>query len=122
MALDEVAAKVVEDVCVAKCEPQKVASPQTFTGIVILKTYLDKKQEKYAEATIPGSYVEIVRNRTRIKVVAAIEVAAKELGTSENPESIDGSELLRVDELTARAEKKEQEYDIKLALRAKKLA
>lgn len=107
MALEEVAAKVVEDVEAAECGSQKVASPRTSTEIVILKTgeepsaeesqsqalgvadvlcvhvllllqYLDRKRDKYAYASTNGSYVEIIHNRTRTKVEVVAEVATKE--------------------------------------------
>ncbi|OAE31812.1 hypothetical protein AXG93_1838s1220 [Marchantia polymorpha subsp. ruderalis] len=90
LALEEVVAKAVEDVGVAEGEPQKVASPRTSTGTVIRETdedpsaeeaqsqahnaadmlcvqvlpllqYLDRKREKYAEATTTVSYMKIVK-------------------------------------------------------------
>ncbi|OAE21824.1 hypothetical protein AXG93_1855s1050 [Marchantia polymorpha subsp. ruderalis] len=69
LALKEVAAKAVEDVAAAESEPQKVLP---------LLQYLDRKRKKYAEGNPSESYVEIVRNRTRIKQELAVEVAAKE--------------------------------------------
>lgn len=36
--------------------------------VVPLLQYLDRKVAKYAESRHPGSYVELVRNRTRTKV------------------------------------------------------
>lgn len=47
--------------------------------VLPLLQYLDRKREKYAEDRTNQSYVEIVRNRTRIKVAVAVaaEVAAK---------------------------------------------
>ncbi|OAE21092.1 hypothetical protein AXG93_3661s1170 [Marchantia polymorpha subsp. ruderalis] len=107
VALEEVAAKAVEDVAAAESGPQKVTSPRTSTDTVILETgeepsgdetqspvlgaadvlsvqvlpllkYLDQKREKCAEGSPNESYVKIVRNRTQIKVELAAEVAAKE--------------------------------------------
>ncbi|OAE31002.1 hypothetical protein AXG93_1502s1020 [Marchantia polymorpha subsp. ruderalis] len=198
VALEEVAAKTVEDVGEAECGPHKMASPQTSSATVILEKgedpsaeesqsqapsaanmlcvqvlpllqYLDRKREKYAEASTTESYVEIIRNRKRIKVAAAAEVAAKERkshptearyqtlqkrlaeevekqrysekvyeGLREDVErtkcaTVDllkrleacrtayDAESLRVDELTATAEK-EQEYETELGVKAKKLA
>ncbi|OAE20450.1 hypothetical protein AXG93_383s1000 [Marchantia polymorpha subsp. ruderalis] len=198
VALEEVAAKAVEDVKAAECGSQKVASPRTSTKTVILETgeepseeeaqsqvlgaadvlcvqvllllqYLNRKQEKYADASTNVSYVEIVRNQTRTKVVMTAEVAAKECktqttearyqalhkrlteevekrrhsrevceGLREDVErakcaSVDllkrleacrttyDAKSLKVDELLAITEKKEQEYQIELAVRAKKL-
>lgn len=86
--------------------PQKVRSPRTSTGRVILETgedpstqeaqlqvrsaggvlcgqvllllqYLDRKREKYAGATTDGSYVELVRNRMRTKVTTTFAATAK---------------------------------------------
>ncbi|OAE22084.1 hypothetical protein AXG93_3084s1000 [Marchantia polymorpha subsp. ruderalis] len=107
VALEEVATKAVEDVEAVECEPHKVASHRTSTRTVILETgeessaeeaqsqalgaanvlcvqvlsllqLLERKWEKYADASTNGSCVEIVCNRTRIKVADAAEVAAKE--------------------------------------------
>ncbi|OAE19727.1 hypothetical protein AXG93_2958s1010 [Marchantia polymorpha subsp. ruderalis] len=94
MALEEVAAKVVEDVEPTECGSQK---------------YLDRKRDKYAYASTNGSYVEIVHNRTRTKRLEACRTAYD-------------VESLRVDELSAAAEKKEQECQTELAARAKKSA
>ncbi|OAE35114.1 hypothetical protein AXG93_672s1000 [Marchantia polymorpha subsp. ruderalis] len=69
VALEEIAVKAVEDVGAAESDPQKE---------LLLLQYLDRKQEKYAEGRTNESYVEIVRNRTRIKVAVMAEVAAKE--------------------------------------------
>ncbi|OAE25799.1 hypothetical protein AXG93_3912s1050 [Marchantia polymorpha subsp. ruderalis] len=101
------------------------------TEILLLLQYLDWKREKYAEASITGSYVKIVQNRTKTKVAAATEVAAKECKSQpaeakyqalqkRRAEEIEKRrysektpydvESLRVDELTATTEKKEQEY------------
>ncbi|OAE18943.1 hypothetical protein AXG93_1976s1500 [Marchantia polymorpha subsp. ruderalis] len=100
VALEEVAAKAVEDVEAAESEPQKVASPRTSIGTVILETdeaqspdlsavdvlcmqvlpllqYLDRKREKYAKGSTIKSYVEVVCSRTRAKVAVTAEVAAK---------------------------------------------
>lgn len=107
MALKEVAVKAVEDVATAESGPQKVVSPRTSTDTVILEMdeefsadetqlpvlgaadllsmqvlpllqYLDRKRENYVEGRPNESYVEIVRNQTRIKLELADEVAAKE--------------------------------------------
>ncbi|OAE27978.1 hypothetical protein AXG93_1062s1100 [Marchantia polymorpha subsp. ruderalis] len=107
MALEEVAAKAVEDVAATESEPQKVTSPRTSTDTIILEKgkepsaeetqsatlgaidvlsvqvlpllqYLDRKREKYAEGNPSESYVEIVRNWTRAKRELALEFAAKE--------------------------------------------
>ncbi|OAE27501.1 hypothetical protein AXG93_4610s1000 [Marchantia polymorpha subsp. ruderalis] len=60
VALEEVAAKAMEAV------------------VVLLLQYLDRKREKYAEGNLSESYVEIVRNRMRVKRELALEVADKE--------------------------------------------
>ncbi|OAE27042.1 hypothetical protein AXG93_3101s1010 [Marchantia polymorpha subsp. ruderalis] len=69
VALEEVAAKAVEDVVAVESEPQKVLP---------LLQYLDQKREKYVEGNPSESFVEIVRNQTQIKRELAVEVAAKE--------------------------------------------
>ncbi|OAE32397.1 hypothetical protein AXG93_3671s1160 [Marchantia polymorpha subsp. ruderalis] len=52
--------------------------PQRQTEVLPLLQYLDWKREKYAEGIFTESYVEVIRSRTRAKVAAAAEVAAKE--------------------------------------------
>ncbi|OAE29102.1 hypothetical protein AXG93_3678s1090 [Marchantia polymorpha subsp. ruderalis] len=47
-------------------------------AVLPLLQYLNRKWEKYAEGNLSESYVEIVRNRTRVKREVALEVAAKE--------------------------------------------
>ncbi|OAE33887.1 hypothetical protein AXG93_3037s1100 [Marchantia polymorpha subsp. ruderalis] len=146
----------------------KVPRERAFEVLLLLQ-YLDRKREKYADGCINESYVEIVRNRTRTKVLVAAEVAAKERksqpteasyqalrkrlveevekriqseqvgeGLREDVErancaSVDllskpeacrtayDAESLKVDKLSIAAKKKEQEYQIELAVRAKKL-
>lgn len=46
VVLEQVAAKAVEDVEAAESGSQKVASPRTFTGTVILKTGKDPSAEE----------------------------------------------------------------------------
>ncbi|OAE29114.1 hypothetical protein AXG93_3241s1110 [Marchantia polymorpha subsp. ruderalis] len=188
----------VEDVVAAESGPQKVVSPLTSTDTVILETseepsvdeteslvlgaadllsvqvlsllkYLYRKREKYAESRTNESYVEMVRNRKRIKVAVAAQVAAKERrsqptemkyqalekrlteevekrrkaeqvseGLREDVKrakctSVDllkrleacrtayYAESLKVDELSAAAKEKEQEYQTELSMRAKNL-
>ncbi|OAE32018.1 hypothetical protein AXG93_3733s1000 [Marchantia polymorpha subsp. ruderalis] len=114
-ALEEVVARAVEGAGGAECGPLK--------DLPLLQ-YLNRKQEKYAEATTNGTYVEIVRNRTRTKVAAAFAVVVKECRNQsteaklEACRSVYNAESLRVDELTATAEK-EQEYEAELAAKAK---
>lgn len=43
--------------------------------VIPLLRYLDGKLEKYAESSDEGSYVELVHNMTRTKVVSSIETA-----------------------------------------------
>lgn len=131
--------------------------------VLLLLQYLNWKREKYARATITGSYVEIICNSTRTKVAAASAIAVKErysqsteakyqvlqkrlagkvekrtysekaceglredverakcvtverLSRLEACQTAYNVESLRVDELTAAAEKKEQEFDTELA-------
>ncbi|OAE26302.1 hypothetical protein AXG93_3040s1200 [Marchantia polymorpha subsp. ruderalis] len=112
VALEEVAAKAVEDVATAESGPQK---------------YLDWKREKYADGRTNESYVEIVRNRTRTKVVVAAKVVAKERKSQPTEARLEACrtaydvELLKVDEMSAAANKKDQEYQNELAVKAKKL-
>ncbi|OAE21683.1 hypothetical protein AXG93_4170s1240 [Marchantia polymorpha subsp. ruderalis] len=109
-----------------------------------LLQYLDRKREKYAKATTNGSYLELVHNRTRTKVIAAsvdavkerqnqsteaeYQVLRKRLAKEVEKQRLEACwtaynvESLRLDELTAASQKKEQEYETKLAIKAKKLA
>ncbi|OAE24821.1 hypothetical protein AXG93_1988s1260 [Marchantia polymorpha subsp. ruderalis] len=161
VALEEVTAKAVEDVAAAESGAQKVVSSRTSTNTVILETgeepsadetqspvlgaadllsvqvlpllqYLDRKREKYAEGRTNESYVEIVRNQTRMKVAVAAEVAAKERRSQPTEAKYQAlqkrltktaydAESLKVDELSVAAKEKEQEYQSKLEVRAKKL-
>lgn len=107
LAMEKVTKRVVEDIVGEAVAPQKVVSPRTSTGTVILETgkdpsaeeiqsqvlnaadvlcghvqpllqYLDLKREKYTGTTNNGSYVELVRYRMRAKVATTSAVAAKE--------------------------------------------
>ncbi|OAE28922.1 hypothetical protein AXG93_1981s1000 [Marchantia polymorpha subsp. ruderalis] len=106
MALEKIAERVVEDIVKKIAASQKVMSPQTSTGTVILETsedplaeeiqsqglnaadvlcgqvipllrYFDSKLEKYA-GTTTRSYVELVRNKTRAKMAATSAEPTKE--------------------------------------------
>ncbi|OAE18260.1 hypothetical protein AXG93_723s1120 [Marchantia polymorpha subsp. ruderalis] len=60
LALEKVAERAVEDV------------------VLLLLHYLDRKRDKHAETTNNGSYMELVRNRTRAKVAATSAAVVKE--------------------------------------------
>lgn len=45
--------------------------------VVSLLRYLHRKMAKYAEPAIAGSYVELVSNRMRAKVIASVEVVER---------------------------------------------
>lgn len=46
--------------------------------VVPLLRYLDRKVAKYADLRHPGSYVELVRRRTRTKVRTSSSLASKD--------------------------------------------
>ncbi|OAE25287.1 hypothetical protein AXG93_4620s1000 [Marchantia polymorpha subsp. ruderalis] len=55
-----------------------VALKKIAERVIPLLKYLDTKLGKYAGTTNNGSYVELVRNRTRAKVAATSAAASKE--------------------------------------------
>lgn len=112
VALEKIAEKVVKDIVEDTAAPQKMVSPLTPTGTVILETdedslaeeiqsqvfnaadvlcgqvipllrYLDNEHGKYAGTTNNGSYVELVRNRTQAKVAATSATTAQEQNLDE---------------------------------------
>ncbi|OAE27172.1 hypothetical protein AXG93_4009s1020 [Marchantia polymorpha subsp. ruderalis] len=132
VALEEVAAKAVEDVAAAESEPQKVASPRTSTEIVILETGEEPSAEE-AQSLVLGTADVLCVQPDETNVAVAAEVAAKERKSqptearyqalqkrlAEEVEKRRQSE--QVDELSVAALKKEQEYQMELAVRVKKL-
>ncbi|OAE24749.1 hypothetical protein AXG93_1800s1000 [Marchantia polymorpha subsp. ruderalis] len=106
VSLEKIVDRVVEDVARETTTQQPVASPQTSTGTIILEIgedplaeeiqskginavdmlcgqvvtllrNLDSKLDKYARSSNVGSYVELVCNRTRVKVAAANSIVEK---------------------------------------------
>lgn len=45
--------------------------------VIPLLRYLDRKMAKYTELAIAGSYVELVRTRTRARVATSVEIAER---------------------------------------------
>ncbi|OAE29496.1 hypothetical protein AXG93_1433s1140 [Marchantia polymorpha subsp. ruderalis] len=111
VTLEEVAAKAVEDVVAVESGPQKVLP---------LLQYLDRKQKKYADGRTNESYVEIVRNRTRAKVVVTAEVA----GVSQQKQSTkhfrrDRLRKLRSEDIQSKSARVLEEEDEEEVERAK---
>ncbi|OAE23999.1 hypothetical protein AXG93_4541s1010 [Marchantia polymorpha subsp. ruderalis] len=127
----------------------RVASPRTSTGTVILETgedssaeeiqsegvntadvlcgqvipllgYLNSKLGKYVRTINVGSYVELVRNKTRVKMATAHAVVDKE--RLEASRVAFNEESRRVDELTADLKKKYQMHAPEMAMEVKALA
>ncbi|OAE20308.1 hypothetical protein AXG93_1084s1000 [Marchantia polymorpha subsp. ruderalis] len=96
---EEVSEKAIENAGGEAYGPQKVASPRTSTGTVILETGEDHSAEEAQSQAFSAADV----------------LCVQACRTAYNAES------LRVDELTPTAEKKEQEYEAGLAVKAKKL-
>lgn len=68
-----------KDFLVEEIKSEGVNAADVLCGQVIpLLRYLDSKLGKYAGTTNVGSYVELVRNRTRVKVSTAHAIAEKE--------------------------------------------
>ncbi|OAE22206.1 hypothetical protein AXG93_1248s1000 [Marchantia polymorpha subsp. ruderalis] len=140
VALEEVAAKAVEDVAVAESGPQKVISPWTSTDTIILETGEEPSAEE-TQSPIMGaanllsadtSVVPVPRPEageaevtakerrsqpTEAKYQALQKRLTEEVGKQRKVEQV--GEGLRED--VKRAKCKEQEYQIELAVRAKKL-
>ncbi|OAE30685.1 hypothetical protein AXG93_3991s1000 [Marchantia polymorpha subsp. ruderalis] len=99
--------------------------PQERAAEVLpLLQYLDRKREKYAKGRAYESYVEIVHNRTQIKMAVAVEVAAKERRSQPTEAKYQALQKRLIEEVEKRRkakQEKEQEYQIELAVRAKKL-
>ncbi|OAE34156.1 hypothetical protein AXG93_1593s1150 [Marchantia polymorpha subsp. ruderalis] len=107
--LEEVVAKVVEDVDVAECGPQKVASLQTSTGIVILETGEDTSAEEAQSKAFS------VANVLCVQVLPLLKYLDQKKENEGTLEPVDGGEV-------PAAEKKVHGYNAELAVRAKKLA
>ncbi|OAE34088.1 hypothetical protein AXG93_2891s1120 [Marchantia polymorpha subsp. ruderalis] len=100
--------------------------------VLPLLQYLDRKREKYVEGSSNETYVEIVRNRTQIKVELAAEVAAKERSSQPTEAKYQALQRKLFEEVEKRrkadksvtvfaaAEEKKQEYQFELAVRTKK--
>ncbi|OAE28487.1 hypothetical protein AXG93_115s1780 [Marchantia polymorpha subsp. ruderalis] len=119
---------------VQEAGPAERAAKEIEKSVLSLLQYLDWKREKYAEVCTNESYEEIVRKRTRTKVAVTAEIAVKERKSQPTEAKYQAlqkrleacrtaydTESLKVDELSTAAKEKEQEYQIELAVRAKKL-
>ncbi|OAE33775.1 hypothetical protein AXG93_1671s1020 [Marchantia polymorpha subsp. ruderalis] len=118
-ALEEVAVMAVEDVGRAACGSQKVASPGHPPGQSYWRRVLQKRLAKEVEKRV---YSEKACEGLLEDVEKAKCVTVNLLSNLEACQIAYNTGSLRVDELTAASEKKEQEYEIELTAKAKKLA
>lgn len=71
--------KTCEDTSAEEIQSEVVNAADVLCGqVILLLRYLDNKLGKYASTTNVGSYMELVRNRTRVKMAIAQAVATKE--------------------------------------------
>ncbi|OAE20448.1 hypothetical protein AXG93_913s1010 [Marchantia polymorpha subsp. ruderalis] len=125
-ALEKIIESAVEDVSGEACEPQKVKSPRTSAGTVILETGKDPTAEEaqsqvFSAADVLCGQIEDKGGSGCSEGTAEPDDGGEVQGTSK--EIGQGSrEAERADELTTASEKKKQDYAAELAAKAKKLA
>ncbi|OAE29707.1 hypothetical protein AXG93_3884s1000 [Marchantia polymorpha subsp. ruderalis] len=149
VALEEVAAKAVEDLAAAKSGPQKVTSPRTSTDTVILEKGEEPSTEETQSSALGAADVLSVQpmeakyEAFQRKLSEEVEKRRKAEQVIDNlPEDVERAKCasvdllkrleacrtaydaksLKIDELQAAAEEKKREYQSELAVRAKKLS